>query len=54
MNVPLLFLLAVSAWVMGWGVFLGMAWSTTLAHDPHPVTLLDDDMHSHESTESDP
>lgn len=54
MSAPLLFLLAVSAWVMAWGVFLGMAWSTTLAHDPHPITLLDDDRHSYESTESDP
>ena len=54
MNLPVLFLLAVSAWVMGWGVFLGIAWSATPAHDPHPVTLLDDDIHSPESPESDP
>lgn len=54
MNVPLLFLLVVAAWVMGWGVFLGMAWSTTLAQDPHPITLLDDDIHSSESRETDP
>jgi hypothetical protein len=54
MNLPLLFLFAVSAWVMAWGVFLGIAWSATPAHDPHPVTLLDDDIHSPESPESDP
>ena len=54
MNLPVLFLLAVSAWVMSWGVFLGIAWSATPARDPHPVTLLDDDIHSPESPESDP
>lgn len=54
MNLAVLFLLAVSAWVMGWGVFLGIAWSATPARDPYPVTLLDDDTPSHDSTESDP
>lgn len=54
MTLPLLFLLAVSTWVMAWGMFLGVAWSKTLAHDPHPISLLDDDIHSPESTESNP
>lgn len=54
MNLAVLFLPAVSAWVMGWGVLLGIAWSATPARDPHPITLLDDDIHSPESTESDP
>mgnify|MGYP005610526381 FL=1 len=53
MNLPLLFLLAVSAWVMGWGVFLAIAWSKTPAHDPHPISLLDDDSHFPASPESD-
>ena len=53
MNVPLLFLLAVSAWVMAWGVFLGATWCTTRAIDPHPMSLLDDAIHSPESTETD-
>lgn len=53
MNLAVLFLLAVSAWVMGWGLFLGIACSTTLAHDPHPISLLDDDSHSPASPESD-
>jgi hypothetical protein len=54
MNLAVLFLLAVSAWVMGCGVFLGIAWSANPAQDPHPMTLFDDDIHSHESPESDP
>lgn len=54
MNVPLLFLLAVSAWVMAWGLFLGSAWCTTRAADPHPMSLLDDDIHSPDSEETDP
>jgi len=45
MNSPLLFLLAVSAWVMAWVLFLGSAWCTTRAADPHPMSLLDDDIH---------
>ncbi|MEF9979170.1 MAG: hypothetical protein RR969_01880 [Thermomonas sp.] len=53
MNLPVLFLFAVSAWVMGWGVFLGAAWCTTRAFDPHPMSLLDHDIHSLESTETD-
>lgn len=54
MNPAVLFLLAVSAWVMAWGVFLGVGWCTTRALDPHPMTLLDDDIPSPESTESNP
>lgn len=53
MNLPLLFLFAVSAWVMAWGVFLGIAWSGVADRATHPMTLLDDDIHSPESTESD-
>jgi hypothetical protein len=53
MNLPVLFLFAVSAWVMAWGVFLGAAWCTTRVADPHPITLLDDGIPSLEPTETD-
>lgn len=53
MNLPVLFLFAVSAWVMAWGMFLGAVWCTTRALDPHPMSLLDHDIHSLPSTEID-
>lgn len=42
MNPLALFLPVVAAWVMAWGVFLGVAWAAKPARAGHPITLFDD------------
>gem|GEM_PF-6384490 len=48
MSPATLFFTGVAAWILGWGVTLGMAWLAQARNDRHAFTLLDDDTINHD------
>lgn len=46
----LAFIVPVAAWLLAWGIAMGMAWAMK-AHALHPLTLLDDSGHHSEYEE---